>query len=194
MGSKSNFCPRFLFHLALRMVIWASPERKNNNWHTLWLVCVYVTRFQIFNHLSLKLTVLDGGKHKDNIYYTRTSSSFQGIAAVTRRLEVGKRLWGDTARPAEPKWWKGYSIQCNVMPSSKTGVVGEERERQDGFQKQPPLRDWLGITLLVQTAKWLLLHHLLGFPPFFLHFSCPFLSLWVLGVFSLPSLSPVLLG
>lgn len=169
-------------------------REKNNNWQTHCLACLYVISFQALNHLSLKLTVLAGGKHKDNIYYTRTSSSFQGIAAVARRLEAGKTLWADTARLADPKWWKGYPINSNVMISSRTGVVGAERERQAGFQKWPSLKDWLGITLLVEGGKWLPLPHLLGFLPLFASLKLSLSQLMSFMSFALPSLSPVVLG
>lgn len=169
-------------------------REKNNNWHILWLVCLYVRRFQALNHLSLKLTVLDGGRHKDNIYFIRTSSSFQGIAGETRRLEASKRWWGDPAGLAYPQWWKGYSIQWNIIISSGTGVVGEKGERQVGFQKQPSLREWLGTTLLVQKGKWLLLHHFLHFFPLFPPLKLSLCQLMSFMSFALPSFSPVLLG
>ena len=55
------------------------------------------------------------------------SSAFQCLEQVkdfsasdaqpARWLEGHENLGGDTARAADPKWPKGYSIPCNVMPS-----------------------------------------------------------------------------
>lgn len=135
----------------------------------------------MFYHVSLKLIILDEGKLEDNIYYTITSSSFQGIAGVIRRLEAGQMLWGNTARLANPKWWKGYSIQSNVMLSSRTGVVWEERA------------SWLSKVAISQRltgyhsvcAEWYIIAFCITcwvFSPIFLCLNCLYLNSWVLWI------------
>lgn len=113
----------------------------------------------------------------------RTSGSFQGTAPATRRLEVGNRSRGDRAGTADPNWWKGCSIQDNVMLSSKTGAAEEEGDRRDGFQRWPLLRHCLGTTLLVGGGDRLPLHYLLGFSPSSLDLlNCLYLGSWVFWV------------
>ncbi|KAK4828177.1 hypothetical protein QYF61_024426, partial [Mycteria americana] len=64
-----------------------------------------------------------------------------------RRLEVHKKLGGDTARTADPNWPKGYSIPYDVMLNKKLGgLAGRAR---------PLLRNWLGISQQVNENQGL---------------------------------------
>ncbi|KAK4828920.1 hypothetical protein QYF61_001541 [Mycteria americana] len=54
---------------------------------------------------------------KSKTWRTRHSHT----TGTARRLEVHKKLGGDTARTADPKWPKGYSIPYDVMLNKKTG-------------------------------------------------------------------------
>lgn len=41
-------------------------------------------------------------------------------AALVNRVEVGKRLGGDTAGSVDPNWPKQYFVPCNITLSNKT--------------------------------------------------------------------------
>ena len=45
-------------------------------------------------------------------------------AQPARKLEGHKKLGGDTARAADPKWPMGFSIPCDVPSSLETGKGG----------------------------------------------------------------------
>ena len=74
----------------------------------------------------------------------------------TTRLGVGKKLEGNTGRTADLNWPKGFSMLDD-------NILNVKNCREGFLGKQPLLREWLGIGLLVRGGEWLPLHHLFCF-------------------------------